>query len=490
MFGTLKPQGCSVHHPELQEYHTFYCGMCKSLGVHYGSLTRVLVSHDSVFLALVVDGLLLQEAKADSCRCPMLPVVHRQTVEPHSVAMKFASATQILLGDQWLADRTVEGNRFAAWARPHAQPHVEYACSILEELGISTAPLRHFEDKQAYFESLWDCTPEQAAHPTAEALSYLFSTITSLPDVTEQAQSESTKNLLHSLGYALGQSIYWLDALEDLRKDFLARDFNPCLMPGLSSQAKSWQPSLLISTERVHECCSLLLQSLAKIACILDQIPWLRHQRIIYNVLTEQLPNTAQEVIEQAKDWASEEEKQELLAYRSLAWYARVARRSAFAFVFLWTWLSSTWSAFASDTRRLPSPSSSVLPGGSSSADGPNLPPDERDRDPSSTAGAGTTTDTDSDHEGDRSSPPTAKHSPQGKGKGKKKGKPGSGRGSSCPSIADCKDCCDCHKQIDKCCDACCGSCNKACDDVCCKKCCDRSCCNCGNGKCCTSCCK
>jgi hypothetical protein len=351
MFGTLRPDGCSVSSSELRDYHTFYCGMCKSLGAHFGTVTRILVSHDSVFLAMVVDGLMGEQAGSSRCRCPMLPIIHRPIVEPNSAAMRFATATQILLGDQWLADRSAEGKKVASWVRPLAQPRVERACSMLEELGISVAPLRNFEQRQASSEAIWNCTPEQAAQPTADALGYLFSAITVLPGV-QPVQNDALKELLYSLGHALGQSIYWLDALDDLRKDFLSRDFNPCLMNGLSWQTKSWQMSLLISSERVDECCSLLSSSLKKIHDIIDKIPWVRHRDIIFNVLTKQLPLMAEQVAAKATSLASTERKEELLAYRSLAWYSRALRQGALAVLFVWAWFSHSWLAHAGEKKK------------------------------------------------------------------------------------------------------------------------------------------
>ena len=105
MFGTLKPHACRLGCDRAHEYQQFYCGLCKSLGDHFGTLTRALLNYDAVFLALVADGLVETAAATDRCRCPLLPVTFRPTVSPDSPAMRYAAAMQMLLSDQWLADR-------------------------------------------------------------------------------------------------------------------------------------------------------------------------------------------------------------------------------------------------------------------------------------------------------------------------------------------------------------------------------------------------
>ena len=118
MFGTLKPQACGNRLPVVQEYRQFYCGTCKSLGSQFGLPYRALLSHDAVFLGLLVDGLQDEAAAADRCVCPMVPVTTRATVSPDSVAMRYAAAMQMLLADQWLADRAIDGRALARVARP------------------------------------------------------------------------------------------------------------------------------------------------------------------------------------------------------------------------------------------------------------------------------------------------------------------------------------------------------------------------------------
>ena len=74
MFGTLKPARAELGCATRSDWQHFYCGTCQSLGDAYGLGYRGLLSHDAVFLALLVDGLSVEAAPPDRTRCPMLPM--------------------------------------------------------------------------------------------------------------------------------------------------------------------------------------------------------------------------------------------------------------------------------------------------------------------------------------------------------------------------------------------------------------------------------
>ncbi|MCA9682954.1 MAG: Hsp70 family protein [Myxococcales bacterium] len=123
---------------------------------------------------MLVDGLQARPGAEDRCRCPMLPVVHRPTIGPDAVAMRYAAAVQMLLADQWLADRAIDGGRIARLARPALDGATTRARATLSELGSDLAELIGFEDRQAATEQLGATGPLEAAEPTAAALAYGF----------------------------------------------------------------------------------------------------------------------------------------------------------------------------------------------------------------------------------------------------------------------------------------------------------------------------
>ena len=114
MFGTLRPRLCGVGQKDRDAYRQAYCGMCKSMGSAFGSGARVLVNHDVVLFALLMEACGEQESETGSCRCPVAPWRFRPIIVPASGPMLGAAGMGMLLANEWLEDQKVDGNRLAA----------------------------------------------------------------------------------------------------------------------------------------------------------------------------------------------------------------------------------------------------------------------------------------------------------------------------------------------------------------------------------------
>ena len=475
MFGTLKPHTCRLGCERVQDYESFYCGLCKSLGDHFGQVTRALLSYDAVFLALVADGLLETPAEPDRCRCPILPVVFRPTVRPDSPAMRYAAAMQMLLADQWLADRAEGGTRTAKAARPWLSGNVIKARAILSDLGISLDDLDGFEHEQSRREIPGITGPRAAAEPTASALSRVFSRMAHLPGATEAARSPEGRAALASFGRHLGSAIYLIDALDDLAKDHASGDFNPCV------SIRQRDRSMRVSWPRIELAWSLLHDDLAALDELSASLPLLRHRDLVRSVVAIEMRRLAREAGAKAHAYALAEESRR--ARRPRSWPVRIAAAVATGFVFLWMWILAIPSVARGGPppRRGPAArDAGAHDAGADAGRGSVVPPSWVPRLPASPP-AQPETET---PKGPSAPTPSATGRPGGdnptepRAKPKKPGgttppaKPGSGGGGSC------NPCGGCNKVLSDFC----GSCFKGCNicDGCCNSC--KDCSNCGNG--------
>ena len=73
MFGFVLPNLDSLNEEEKQRYRAVYCGVCRSIKDRYGQLSRLTVSFDMTFLALVLGSLYEPSESLGSKRCPIHP---------------------------------------------------------------------------------------------------------------------------------------------------------------------------------------------------------------------------------------------------------------------------------------------------------------------------------------------------------------------------------------------------------------------------------
>lgn len=297
MFGTLKPHKCTLDKANDQNHWRFYCGLCKSLGDNYSQAHRALVNFDAVFIGIVADGLLEKGAEHDSCRCPINPLAMRPTMTRRSPAMEFATSMQMLLSDQWLADRGSDGRSWARASRRWFRPALHKARKTLAKLGLSMSQLEGFERVQKRVEVIGETSLSQAAEPTARALGYVFRQVAALPGAVPQLSHEAMQGQLNTFGRSLGQVIYLTDALDDLEKDLKNSEFNPCL------QKIGVKGGLKASKSKIQDCHDALGLAFEKLNSVIESLPWRRHMELIKNILCDQLVQTSKQASKKLQGW-------------------------------------------------------------------------------------------------------------------------------------------------------------------------------------------
>ncbi|MDF1662999.1 MAG: DUF5685 family protein [Planctomycetota bacterium] len=306
MFGTLKPHKCTLDKDNDQNHWRFYCGLCKSLGDDYSQAHRALVNFDAVFIGIVADGLLENGAEHDSCRCPINPLAMRPTMTRQSPAMKFATSMQMLLSDQWLADRGMDGRSWARASRRWFRPALQKARRTLANLGLSMAQLEGFERVQKRVEVIGKTSLSEAAEPTARALGYVFRQVAALPGAVPQLAHETMQSQLNLFGRSLGRVIYLTDAIDDLEKDLKNKEFNPCL------QKSEYDGSLKASKMKIQDCHDALARDFDNLNRAVDALPWRRHKALIKNILCDQLVQSSQQASKKLQAWICKPDQNQL----------------------------------------------------------------------------------------------------------------------------------------------------------------------------------
>ncbi len=203
-----------------------YCGTCKTLGTRYGQRARMLLNHDTVFLAELLTELggapPEYERAYRSYNCMSMPSGDLP------VALDFAAAATVALAD-WKARDHVEDGGGRAWivAQRLYRKQFSQATKRLNDWRFPSnkleAALGSQQDRERTPESI-----EQLAWPTAEATS-LFCAHGALLIGRRELETQ-----LAALGRVFGTLTYVLDAYEDFEKDAKKPEFNALAALGLT----------------------------------------------------------------------------------------------------------------------------------------------------------------------------------------------------------------------------------------------------------------
>lgn len=217
----MKPLEGQLRVCELTAYKAVYCGLCRQLGRSFGLPARFILSYDATFLALLGMGMAEDPPDISPGRCAFNPL-RRMPVCREDPALAFAADIAMVmlywklrddLADEGLGKRLLAraGLLFTGGAyRRAAARHPELDDAF-----------RRMTEEQAELESRRSPNLDEAAEPTAKALSIVFAAL---------SREEDQRRVLTRLGYLVGRYVYLADALDDLPRDQEKGRYNPLLL--------------------------------------------------------------------------------------------------------------------------------------------------------------------------------------------------------------------------------------------------------------------
>ncbi len=219
MFGLMRAKKCGMSDAEKDFRRLNYCGTCKTIGSLYGQKSRLLLNHDTVFLAEILSGL-SGENVADwqksyqSFNCLNLP----KSAMP--LSLQFAATANVILTEFKLADHVEdEGKRRYEFARKAFSKEFQTAENLLETWNFPLAEVKELLQSQNSRENT-EKSLDNLAFPTAQTTAIFFR------EGVRQIGKNQLENLAFEIGFAFGKLIYLLDAFEDYEKDFRTAQFN------------------------------------------------------------------------------------------------------------------------------------------------------------------------------------------------------------------------------------------------------------------------
>lgn len=195
---------------EYEMYKAVYCSLCKALGKHYGILSRLTLSYDFTFLALLNISLKEGPVAIERKHCAFNPLKKcNYCKEPESLDMPSAVAMIMLyykICDNIADEKGLKKLGYTLLKPVFAGAHKKAA----RKYPLAEEYVKEYIETQANLEKEGCAELDRIADPTAKALSRIFMLC---------SEDEIQKKVLDRLGYCMGRYIYLLDAACDFEED-------------------------------------------------------------------------------------------------------------------------------------------------------------------------------------------------------------------------------------------------------------------------------
>lgn len=259
MFGYIKPCKPQLRVCEYETYRAVYCGLCKQLGRQYGPFSRLTLSFDFTFLALLKMALTPSAVEFHPARC-MLNPFKKHPCCGESESLSFSAGTAMILGYYKVLDNYQDGDLKKRTISVLCMPFAKHAYKGAADQYPQIAQIAYetISQQSAVEQALCDSI-DLACEPTAQALSGICALL-----------DDRQQRVLGRFGYLLGRYIYMADALDDLEEDLKQHSYNPFLLrEGITADSTS--PELLFQVrERAKGSLYLTMSELAKAYSLLE----------------------------------------------------------------------------------------------------------------------------------------------------------------------------------------------------------------------------
>lgn len=268
MLGYITVNQDELKGKDLRKYREFYCGVCRDIKKHSGQFSRIFLTYDMTFLAILLSSLKEEEEVRVEKLCSLHPF--RKTAGIQNKWTAYAADMNILmvyhnLMDDWIDEKKLNSRMAAGLMGPACRKLVKQYPEQAHAIEVYLEELHKVE--QAGSEDL-----DLAAGLTGTFLGEIFSIPESL-----------WKEELRILGFYLGKWIYLMDAWNDVEKDRIRGNYNPFA---------AWEKEPDFD-ERAHQ---VLLMMAAEAAKAFERLPIVENVDILRNILYSGIWNTYRKI--------------------------------------------------------------------------------------------------------------------------------------------------------------------------------------------------
>lgn len=238
MFGYVTANWKELTKEQQKRYGAVYCGICRCIRSQSSNLSRLGLSYDMAFLALLLMSLYEPEETAGSNACILHPIQKRPWVENEFV--RYAADMNVALAyynclDDWEDDKKLAAKAVASVFEkymPQLQQEYPRQCQAME---TCIRELSRLERENCE-------NPDEPANCFGRLMAELLV-------YREDFWAED----LRQVGFHLGRFIYLTDAAMDYRRDQRKKKYNPFLAMETGEDFQRWEQYLVLAMARCTE---------------------------------------------------------------------------------------------------------------------------------------------------------------------------------------------------------------------------------------------
>ena len=284
MFGYLQIHKDELKVKEYEAYKSVYCGLCKQLGRDYGFMTRLILSYDCTFYAILLMSLKSSCTGFSDGRCKFNPLKKCKFADCKDNAYSKASALSVISAYYKVVDDIDDSGFFKRIALKIVKPFFgrrqKKAARRFPEIEIIVSEMMK-NQKAAENDEL--VTIDKAANPTAKMISDLAAL---------EGGNDLQKRVLSEFGYQIGRWVYLIDAADDYEKDKKSGNFNPFIKADINDK------------DYIN---SVLSQSLARAYDAYNLLDIIDFKPIIDNMMLYGFPNKQNAVLNNRQEVKNEQ---------------------------------------------------------------------------------------------------------------------------------------------------------------------------------------
>ena len=235
MFGYVSASIKELTKEQEKRYNEVYCGICRQIRLRSGNVSRLGLSYDMAFLALLLMSLYEPEELSGDRACALHPCKPKGWVD--NAYIRYAADMNVALAyynaaDDWQDDKKLSakamcgvfGKNYEAIAREYPRQCAAISGCI--------ARLSEMEKQNC-------ANPDEPANCFGQLMAELL-----------VYREDLWAPVLRQMGMALGRFIYLGDAARDYRRDKRKGKYNPYLAMGMEEDWARWEGYLVLAMGR------------------------------------------------------------------------------------------------------------------------------------------------------------------------------------------------------------------------------------------------